>query len=153
MGWSLWEAMYKQYCVVGSKITVIPAQQGQNAGGSSINSYCGIYTSERSSPLYLNRAQYIEAQSTKVRGTWRMLAGQRNQARAIKAKYSAKKWWNFTNIKDADKQWAATNGGPDVNYTTYFVLWSQGTGTEDVTTEFQIIMDFIVLFREPVNIS
>lgn len=152
MSWQLWKSMYQQYCVLGSKIMAIP-QQTDTAMSES--SYVGVLLSERIATLYTNRAQYMESMaSSRERGTWTLMAGQRNQPRAIKARYSAKKWWNFTNVKDADTQWVATNASPAPTAQAYFVVWCQGTNPlADVTVNFQVIIDYIVLFREPINID
>lgn len=130
----------------------IPSQQDT---AMSHNAYTGVLLSERVATLYTNRAQYMESMaSSRERGTWTLLAGQRNQTKSIKARYSAKKWWNFTNVKDADNQWVATNASPAATSQAYFVVWMQGVNPlTDVTVDYQVIMDFICLFREPINID
>jgi len=151
MSWSIWQQMYKQYTVAGARIMIIPEQITSTA--VTENAYCGVYLSEDINPAYLDRHKYIESTSTRSRGTWRMLNNQRNQVPSVKSFYSAKKWWNLQSIKDNNNLYADTNNMPSPSEQCYFVLWYQNSDGNTSTAQFQVIIDFYVLFKEPKNID
>lgn len=155
MGWTAWEAAYNKYICLGSKITVICNQTGQNGGGSDITTCNGVYLSERSSTTYTTREEYIMAQNTTGRGRWQFLNGQRNQQRALKANYSAKKFWNVKDVKDNQNLWSLTSTIPDSSSTAYYIIWCDPVNelTQNIRVEYQIIVDYIVAFSEPKNID
>jgi len=156
MSWAYHTSAYNKYCVLGSRIMVLPMQTSNNPNdlGAS-NAYTGVYLSERSTTTYTHRNQFMEASAAKGRGQWRQLAGMRNQVRSIKSKYSAKRFWNVKDVKDNNQFWSTTNSGPTGDNSAYYIIWYQNTDTSEgpVTIQLDYIMDFIVAFSEPKNMD
>lgn len=154
LSWSTWSQMYQKHCCLGSKIMIIPCQNDGTNSNATNQSYTGVYLSETNIPLYLQRDQFIMATNTRSRGQWRLMTLQRNQVPSMKSCYSTKKWWNLKDVKDADRFWINNDRVPAVSDLVYFVLWLQNADPafENSNMQYQIIIDYIVLFAEPKNI-
>lgn len=146
MAWDEWKALYNHYCVVGSKIKVTVLSDS----GTTSPFVVGVYLSDGTTLPYTNWNGYNEAK----KGTQVMINGTPNvRTQSAVAKFSAKKYFNVTDIKDNFQRLGALTSGNPAEL-SYFVVYYQQIDTAISDTKTILItMDFIVDFSEPKSLA
>lgn len=144
-GFDQWSQLYNHYTVIGSRITA----QFSNTSGSTIGlNYCGINLSDDATTTS-SIDHMLEQGLTK----YKMIAGNSGQSNAMKTvscNYSAKKFFNITNISDnQDRLGTVTSASPGER--ANFVVWigSANPAIDQADFEVMVKIDFIVMFGEP----
>lgn len=137
MGFDEWSALYNSYTVLGSKI---------NASwmiGSNRSCIIGIHLSDGPAPAYTAYSSYIESR----KGTHKVVSDPDRAYRTV-SKFSAKRFFNVSDVKDNDELSAAVADDP--SKLAYYVLWSQDEdGSSSLTNYVLVTIDYIVAFRNP----
>jgi len=144
MGFDQWALLYNHYVVKGSKITVtFRNNDGNNV--SEFPSAVGIYLSDSPTTSYTNYTSLVEAR----RGSHRML--QHFQTPKISGYFSAKKFYNITNIKDNFSRLGATTGANPTE-DAYYNVYYQALGTTGAIS-IDVVIDYVVEFSEPKDLA
>ena len=138
--------LYNHYVVLGSKITVIWSNASAQTGALA-PTRVGCYTDDDHSVAASSYVTLIE----NGKGTSRILgSGGANDYKntATVGKYSAKKYFNVTDVKDnTDRLGAATSSNP--TELVGFLAWVQALGSGSATVQANVIIDYIVAYSEP----
>lgn len=145
MGFDQWSALFRHYIVVGSKISI---QVKNNSGSISSEqpTTVGVYLSDNNSVEYTTANGFIEAK----RGQYRNI--QYHKQVRMSQKFSAKKFFNITDIKDNEARLGApitTNAVEEA----YYVIWNQADGSGTSNVSFRVVIDYIVDFMEPKTLT
>lgn len=145
MGFDQWTGLFRHYCVVGAKISI---QVKNNSGSISSEqpSTVGVYLSDNNSVEYTTANGFIEAK----RGQFRNI--QYHKQARMTTNFSAKKFFNITDIKDNETRLGASIT-TNPSEMAYFVIWNQADGTGTTNIAFRVVIDYIVDFMEPKTIS
>lgn len=151
LGWKQWTNLYDQYVVLGSKITAYISYKEQNTIDNPPMAV-GIYLSDDPKIPYVDWQGLVEAR----KGTFRMMAPMQAAPVKVMSKYSAKHFFNVSDVKDNLKMIGApVNADPDDE--AVYIIWGNTTGTheatESVALNVNIIIDYIVLFSEPKDLA
>lgn len=143
MGHDTWATLYNHYVVLGSRIIVkiIPTNPASPA-------LCGIYLSEDSTLEYTNSSELIEAK----KGTWRTIVPSNVREQTIMSKFSARKYFNVTDVKDNQARIGGTMGANPTDPAS-FVCWYETTDNSTNTVRSVVTIDYIVSFSEPRNLA
>jgi len=144
MGHDQLKEQYNRYMVVGSRARVIFNQQTDVGVGS--NAWCGVHLSDDPTSAYTRFQDYITAR----KGTQVQLVAQRNQTRTTYCNYSAKGWFNVTNVKDNQDLGAPMERPP--NKLCHFIVWKQNINagiTDQKDIAYTIIIDAFVVLSDP----
>lgn len=141
MGFDEWAALFNHYVVVGSKCTFVFSPT------TDTNMTCGVYLSSAPSS-YTSWIEFNEAK----RGSQRMITDA-EKTTTVSVNYSAKKFFNITDIKDNfSRLGAAVSADPTEQ--AHFIGWIQATDlNSSVTAECSVAVDYIVDFSEPKNLT
>lgn len=146
LGFKEWAAMYKSYCVVGSRCllrTHATAATGAVMYGINLLNTATTLTSY---------SHYQELPMTKAR----MLSADLDHS-GLGLSYSAKKFWKIRKFKDAEQQhgtMAVTPSATDPTDIAYYHIWVQDTyGTDTATVEGTLTMEFVCLLFDPTTPS
>lgn len=146
MGFDIWNQLYNNYVVVGARIKVCTVQ---DAGASSYKpAMCGVVlTNDGSVAPYTNYEGYIESK----KGPYRLLQTHPTRTTVLHLNFSAKKFFNITNIKDnLDRIGALVTADPGTDDDAFFNIWYQTVNSSDTQTQsFLIEVNYIVDFSEP----
>jgi len=136
--------------VVGSKALfyVTPTHDG-NSNGQSSQILCGTYLSKQALPFFSTFTAFVNAR----RGSMKAISYQRNQT-VVKSTYSMKKFYNITDVKDNQDDFAVDSKDQDAipARQPYFILWTQNQDPEDTresTLGFTVVMDMTIVFSVP----
>lgn len=145
MGFDQWIQLYNHYVVVGAKITV---QAVTDSGQVNPSAY-GINLQADTPLAYTDFTGFIEAKQ----GTTKYLVGGSSvMPKPIYSSYSARKFFNITNIKDnLDRLGSPVGANP--NEGAYFVLYYQLLTAISDSQWFTISIDYIVDWSEPRMLS
>lgn len=140
MGRDIWAQLYKEYCVLGAKITLYC---GSDNG--TVPMTTGVSVNSNTNPLYSETTSYVESKT----GQWVQLMDNRN-AKRICTTYSAKKYWNLTDVKDNREEIGAPMASNPAKE-CFFVIWAQPNDrTSTNITRYTVVIDYIVSFSDPV---
>lgn len=140
MGRDFWAQAYKEYCVLGAKITLYCGNDNAEVPVTT-----GITVNSNTNPLYTETTTYMEAKA----GQWVQLMDNRN-AKRICTTYSAKKYWNLGDVKDNREEIGAAQTQNPAKQ-CYFVIWSQPNDRLATTiTRYTVVIDYIVSFSDPI---
>jgi len=145
MGWDTWKSLYNHYVVVGAKITATVLSD--TVGNSPF--VVGTYLTDQAVLPYTSWYGFKEAR----KGTQRLFNGGAGNTRSqsTMSKFSAKKFYNVTDIKDnMDRLGALTDTNPGEN--AYFIIYYQQINSVTDTKNLCITVDYIVDFSEPKNL-
>lgn len=142
MGHDQWAELYNHYVVIGAKINVTATLRG-----STDKMAVGIFLDDGHSSLYGEYTSFLEAK----RGSQRILALQRNSVR-MNTTFSAKKFFNITDIKDNIKHLGAAVGS-DPTDEAYFNIYAQDILANTTNVDFLICIDYIVSYSEPKTLT
>lgn len=149
MGRDQWATFYNNYTVIGSKITVASSSASSNSSPSVV----GVRCLDASSTIHTSTSGLIESPNVSYRVIQNALNG--NIPRPVKATFSAKKWFNLTNIRDNQTFVGADMGSNPLNETFYQVF----TGTLDNTLPdvgklcLIVTVTYSVLFSDPKELA
>lgn len=141
-GYDTWNTLYNHRVVVGSKIYV------SFVGTGAVVSAAGVYLSDDTSVPYLTADGFIEAK----KGTWAVMAGRETRAPTLQSSFSAKRYFNITDIKDnVDRLGASSTNNPTEQ--CYYNIWYQTQDSSTDTVYAQVIVDYIVMYSEPKDLA
>lgn len=144
LGLDQWAAQYQKYIVLGCKVV---ARFIPTTATGPIN--VGLHLADNNTAL-ANTDHYKELPGT----SQCILTTQRDYCTRV-MKYSGKRFWRLTNIKDDSEQEAAfstTPGDPtDIAYIHVYVQDMQNAN--NTTVEVQVEQEFIVLLTDPVTLA
>lgn len=139
-----WAAQYQKYKVLGAKVTITAGPTSQTGPG-----IIGLHLADNTTAL-TSASHYKSLPNTvsKIVTTYHDLA-------KLTIKYSAKKFWKLTNIRDDTNQEAnfslAPNDPTDVAYVHVFA--QDLVGSSNFNTDAQIQVEFIVLLTDPITLA
>lgn len=137
-------ALYQKYIVLGSiiKIKAVPTT---NTGGGII----GVHLADNNTAL-TNVNHYKMLPRTK-----QLILTTQKDYGTITLKYSGKKFWKLTNIRDDSEQEAvfSTTPGDPTDIAYYHIYANDLNGSHTFTVEFQVEMEFIILLTDPVQVA
>lgn len=142
------EMLYNHYVVLGSKITVkFLSSEFQNTGALMV----GVYTSADYNPGFGNATTYIE----NGRGSYRLInnIGDAVKPTTCTGKFSAKKFFNVTSVKDNLTRIGASFGNNPVDPAYYQIFCRNAGGTFDNTVRCMAVIDFVVALSEPKDLD
>lgn len=143
MGFDQWALLYNHMVVVGAKITV----KCMTSVAVDVYQAMGVYISDDLVLPYTSVNGFIEAK----RGTWKTVTTQRN-AISMSTNFSTKKFFNITDVKDnVARLGSSTAAVPSEQ--AYFNLWYQNVTGGTTTAEFQVVIDYIVDYSEPKDLT
>lgn len=142
-GYDQWALLFNHYVVLGSKITVKVINSIPNGTSPS---YMGCYLSDDITIPYTDAYQLMEA----GKGSYRLNNPGNNRALTFGSKYSAKKFFNVTNVKDNYRLGAPNNASPDEG-AVYHIWFQTGNGSTS-TVYLSVRMEFIVSWSEPIDL-
>lgn len=139
-GWDQWTVFFNHYAVIASKIRCYWTTDG------TANAKCGIYLSDDNAS-YLNAADFIEAK----RGSFSIINQQRSSAKTSST-FSMRRFFNIKDAKDNyDKLGSPVNANPTDQAT--YSLWYESEGTTTSSVAMVVVIEYIVAFSEPKDIS
>jgi hypothetical protein len=150
--YNLWASIYDTWIVAGSKMQVTFCPGGIDEGDSTMRA--GVFVADQSyqgtglDPLLPNT--WIESGL----GTWRAVQSSVNIKPAMcTAKFSAKKWFNLTSIRDNNPLYGSTfPGASNPTHQAYYNVWvgpMVSGGTTPVPLTLQVVIDYLVIVGEP----
>ena len=143
-------ALYERVMVVGSKATwfLTPLMPDGNTSAPNTQMMVGAYVSKQVLPAFDEVTDYISHK----RGQYKAMTIQRNQT-TVTSKYSCKKFFNITNPKDNNADFAEDtlrNGKPFRG--AYHILYCQNIGVFDsrvTSLPFICTLDMTCVFSTP----
>ena len=153
MSYSQWAAIYKKYTVLGAKITVTA---NASVSATVIPGYIGITLSGDSAPLsnYTSINNILESKLT-TGGSTTLISGFVNNSpypAKITRYFSAKKFFGVKDVQDGASLSADVNSNPAKD--AYFSVWCASIdGNNPGSVSLKVMIDYIVLFREPQNLD
>lgn len=145
MGYDQWSTLFNHYVVVGSRINV--AMTGSEPANANPSVF-GVYLTDSTTVPYTDWTEFKEAK----KGTQRTMQGGRTTALSCGSKFSAKKFYNITDIKDNVDRLGAdilTTPAEQALYCIYYQVLNNLT----ITQTFLVTIDYIVDFSEPRDLT
>lgn len=150
LGHDQWAVFYERYVVLGSRITITGISNNSSAGG---NILLGVYLADQSATAAINPHQLIEQGKCNYTNMGNGNAGQLVR-KIVNMNYSAKKWHNVTNVKDADNLEANFGANPaDQAYFHIFCGCSDMVALTNGSVTIQYKVDYIVLVKDPLELA
>jgi len=150
MGYDQWAALFNQYVVVGSKLTAYITYQDQRESAPPM--CVGVYLSDDASVPYQDWRGFVEAK----KGNFRNMTALQKSATKVVSKFSAKKFFNIKDPLDNILRIGA-DVASNPSEGALWVIWGSVTGattpTEVVKLNVNIVIDFIVKWSEPKDLS
>jgi hypothetical protein len=147
MGFDQWALLYNHYIVLGSRMRVYLHASDSNTDSMT----CGIYLDDDQTLSYNTIPALIEARKGSFAQVGLPAGG--NVGKKLTGKFSTKKYFNITNVKDnLDRLGANVASSP--SETASYHLWYQ-TADQVTTASLRavVIIDYIVLFSEPKSLA
>lgn len=133
-------SLFNHYLVLGSKMTL------KVRAANAVPYYCGIYLTDAGSISYTTASEFISAKH----GTYKV--GVTDKPCDLVAKYSAKKFFNVTDVKDnSTKLGALVTANP--TEAAYFCVWVQAMSGGTTTVTLDVTIDFISSWSEPKDLA
>lgn len=145
LGHDEWSKFYNKYVVLGSKITI----RSQTNNAVNIPCIVGIQMSDASAVVAATSLALIEQGTAK----WCFFSGTTNGRPAIcSQKYSAKRWHNVKNAKDAYGLLADMGSNP-TDQTYFIVFGSAYDGLSAASQQYlTVTIEYIVELSDPVEL-
>lgn len=140
-------AFYADYVVLGSKITV--RQMGSQAT-SEPAAVLWIYLDDNPTTGALNYFQDIE--NGKCSYALTNETGTKKQT-ILSRKFSAKKWFNVSNVKDNVSRIGANCNSNPADEAYFVVNYQAIDATTTADTNVMVIIDYIVMYSQPIDLS
>lgn len=134
------QLLFNHYTVLGSKMTV------RARTTNAVPYYIGIYLTDSGTITYTTASEFISARH----GTYRVAATDKQANLACK--YSAKKFFNVTDVKDNSTK-LGSNIGANPADAAYFCVWMQAMSAGTTTVTLDVTIDFIASFSEPKDLA
>jgi len=148
MGADQWSTFYKHYTVIGSRISVMNIAMA--TGGVPV--IFGVTLSDLASTGHTTIEGLME--SPKVNWKFQQTAVNGNVPKPAVMHFSAKKWFNLSQIKDNQDRVGGTFGSDPANQTYYHVFAGPTDGTSDLTVQRIVVkITYIVLLSHPRELS
>lgn len=145
MGFDQWAGLFNHYIVVGSKISIAMT----SADTSNTNpSVFGVYLTDSTTVPYTDWTEFKEAK----KGSQRTVQGGRTSTPRCGTKFSAKKFYNVTDIKDNVARLGASITATPSEQALYCVYY-QLINLQTITQSFTVTIDYIVDFSEPRDLA
>jgi len=149
IGRDQWEPFYNTYTVVGSTINV-RILKNPGAVNASSNSIVGVLLHDTAT-LPTTTVTTIQEQGL---GSWRVLQGLQNgNVVNLKQNFSAKKFFNVTNLRDnQDRLGADMGSNPPSTGDAFYIIWAATTiagGLSANSVEFMVTIEYSVLLSDP----
>lgn len=153
MGFDQWAALFNNYVVKGSKITVTRVgceAVTANLADQTEAGRFGIYVSDSSAPAYSRGTSYQEAR----KGMTKYVSNNQRTSQAVQAFYSPRRVYGIKDIKDNQQRLGASVTTNPTELASY-VLWMQFDNAPPVTTTwlFDVVIDYLIQFDEPVDLA
>ena len=143
MGFNNWADLYRDYVVVGSKIIVRPVHV---SGASSYNpAIAGIILAETTTMPYNDYQGNLESRKGP---TQIMRTNSGYVVKDLTCKFSAKKFFNISDIKDNQERIGATTSATPTDQ-AFFIVWYQTLNASTQESTFVVECDYIVEFSQP----
>lgn len=141
MAFDQWASLFNHYVTVGSKCTVTFSPN------TDVNTMVGVYV-DSTTTTYNSWIEFAEAKM----GYQKMIADD-ERTKIISVNYSAKKFFNLTDIKDnVTRLGAAVTENPDED--AFFIVYIQATDeATTVVVQAKVQIDYIVDFSEPKSLA
>lgn len=152
LGHDQWSQFYSTYTVIGSKMMCKMSKDNQAVGGTS-NYLAGVLLHDQNTlPTTNVDTLFEQGLSTPVR------LGQGNNVTnnviKVNKKFSAKKFFNISNIKDnQDRIGAPFGSNPPTTGDSFFIVYaavSVAGGADTTSIDVDVTIDFLVLLSDPV---
>lgn len=142
MGYDQWAGMYNHYVVLGSKIV---CRVVEDAAGTSTNpGIVGVFLDDDTTLPYSTPNSFIEAD----KGSYKLLSPISDSTSIISTSFSAKGFFNLTNVKDNLLRVGANVVSNPLESAEYQIWYATVNATTN-TIAVQCTIDYIVLFNEP----
>lgn len=144
MGFNSWATHFNHYVVMGSKISV-----SCSTFGSNTTNMVGVFLSDDTG-TYANWDAFAEAR----KGVTKALPNNADKNSHMSAKYSARKFYNISDVKDNVTRIGADVGANPTDV-AFFTVWAQSQNKVSTTSPIQcmVTIDYIVEFSEPKDIA
>lgn len=142
-GRDLYSNLYRKYIVKSSKIRV------EISPGGGMGGMVGVHLeSDAITAPYVNATSYIEAK----KGTWITLNPRAGAAPFpnIGCAFSAKKFFNITDIKDNFAEYGALQAA-NPNEEAFFNIYQQNFDSTASTTNYLVTIDYTVIYGDPID--
>lgn len=139
MGHDTWETLFNHYTVTGSKINIHVIPDSTN----TTNGRCGLILQAGPALPYTNVNAMIEAKM----GMYRNIGFKEGKASIMTQKYSARKFFNVSDVKDVGKLGSAFGSNPSEE--AYFLIWYADQESATSSIRVTVTIDYIVQFSEP----
>ncbi|AXH76623.1 MAG: capsid protein [Circoviridae sp.] len=144
-GFDTWATLYNHYVVLGAKITVKAINSIPDGASPA---YIGCYLSDDTDiSNYPNAYQLMEA----GKGSYRLVNPGNNRPIAFGSRFSAKKFFNVTDVKDNARLAAAVTANPLEG--AIFNVWYQTGNGSTATMYLSVRLEYIVSFGEPRDVN
>ncbi len=146
--WDQWSAMFGFYVVIGAKMTV-KYLGGSQTSSAAVPAILGTMLVDEGS--YASEWTNLVEQG---RGKWRIVnQSQSRMTTSLTCNFSAKKFFNVAQVKDnVANLGAATDANPTRD--AYFIVYQQPVDkTGNNSSNYAVMIDYIVLFSEPKNLG
>lgn len=138
-------AYFRHYVVLGSKIWVKWTKQDSISDDPCIT---GVHLDTNSTSGYTSADALIEAR----KGSSKMWTGKEAYPTTTSAKFSAKKFFSVTNVKDnIDEMGALVSADP--TKLAYYILWCQAFNTGTEAFSLSVVIDYVAMFSDPKSIG
>lgn len=143
MSHDTWSTLFNHYTVTGAKMTITV----HPLAGNTTSGVVGIFLNAGSSAPYGNITGFIEAK----RGAYRQISHQASKGSRLSTKFSARKFFNVSDVKDVGKLGAAFGANPSEE--AYFVVYYQDQESSSSSVRVTVSIDYIVQFSEPKHLA
>lgn len=143
MGHDQWALLYNHYHVLGSKLTCKFVQPPDNTAPGNV----GAYLSDGSTQPYVTASEFAEAK----RGSFTQVTPTNTGPRTIKSYFSAKTFFNCTDVNDNRQLGAAVGANPSED--AYFQIWYEPSDNSTQQIYVTVTIDYVVQFNEPKDLA
>lgn len=143
MGYTQWASFYNHYTVLGAKLRIIGSVENDS------NLYrVGLLSTDDTSIPYTTADGLVEA----GKRPYRLINGLSDQTFDVSLKWSSKKFFGLKDVQDNDEVGSVIGSSPAELAFCCFWLQAWG-GAATVTVNAQVVIEFIVKFKEPKELA
>lgn len=143
MSHDTWATLFNHYTVTGAKISITV----HPLAGNTTSGMVGVFLNAGSSAPYAGVPGFIEAK----RGAYRQISVKSVKGAKLVQKFSSKRFFNVSDVKDVGKLGAAF--GADPSEEAYFVIWYQDQEASTSSVRITVVIDYFVQFSEPKHLA
>lgn len=153
MGYNQWLQFYRTFTVLGSRMTV----SATSSSGDALHIIVSLLVSNEQTTVNNSISNIIET----GRSSYQIMQNSANGlpiVKSVRQKYSAKRWHNVEDVKDADTLEGVMDAVAPVDPTdpTYYILTIQPYDQDSVATgqiHVTYTIDYIVMLKDPKEIA